>query len=176
MTVIIIILIAWFIVYLIRSSNTTEHYVERPRENTPVSNPIMNLYSGLTLQQKYAILILYPAVAGPLNHKNIDRSIEVERIIDKATRLLGVNLQQATDYFRIRGMYNVETIMCTISNKTLLDCLLVEYTYLIELVENKAEKEKSIAILVNVYEKLGYTNDDMFKVLDKAIAMGKLFN
>lgn len=176
MTVIIIILIVWFVIYLIRSSNTTESYTEEPRKNTSVCNPVVRLFSGLTLQQKYAILILYPAVAGPPNHKNIDRDLEVGRIIDKATRLLGVNLQQATDFFQIRGMHNVETIMCTINNKALLDYLLVDYTYLIELVENEVEKDKSIAVLVNVYEKMGYTKDDMFGVLDKAIAMGKLFN
>lgn len=144
-------------------------------EKTP-RGPMAELYSGLTMGQKYSIMQLYSLcnVTCFENFKNSKASYE---ILMAASNSLGVTIQQADKYFGTHGGFdNLIVQMCSISDKSIFDLLLLDYTQMIMLTTDQRKKNQRSELISSVYAELGYTANEMKKAVEKAAAMAGMFN
>lgn len=138
-------------------------------------NPIADLYSELTREQRFSIMQLYSLfnVTCFENFKNSKISYE---ILMAASKDLGVTIQQANKYFETHGQFaNLMAQMRSIDDKSILDILLLDYMKMITL-SNEEKKIQRCELITKVYEELGYTEDDIIERIEKAAAMERMFN
>ena len=143
-------------------------------EKTPQGS-MAELYSDLTMGQKYSITQLYSFcnVTCFENFKNSKVSYE---ILMAASNSLGVTIQQANKYFETHGQFeNLMMQMSSIDDKSILDILLLDYMKMIAL-SNEEKRAQRCELITNVYEELGYTEDDIIERIEKATAMARMFN
>lgn len=143
-------------------------------EKTP-QGPMADLYSDLTMGQKYSIMQLYSLcnVTCFENFKNSKISYE---ILMAASNSLGVTIQQADKYFETHGQFeNLMMQMCSIDDKSILDIPLLDYMRMIAL-SSEEKRAQRCELITNIYEELGYTEDDIIERIEKAAAMANMFN
>lgn len=138
-------------------------------------DPITDLYSDLTKEQRCSILQLYSLLNVTCfeNYKNSKTSYE---ILITASKNLGVTIQQADKYFETHGQFaNLMAQMRSIDDKSILDIILLDYMKMIAL-SDEEKKDQRCEFITKVYEELGYTEDDIIERIEKAAAMARMFN
>lgn len=139
-------------------------------------DPIADLFNDLTIEQRYSIMQLY-SFCNVTFFENFQNSKKSYEIITAASNNLGVSIQQADKYFETHGQFtNLITQMCSISDKSILDIILVDYMHMIALSDGKKRVQRSELISM-VYGELGYSEDDIINVMEKFSAITKtMFN
>lgn len=137
--------------------------------------PMAELYSDLTMGQKYSIMQLY-SLCNVTCFENFKNSKVSYEILMAASNSLGVTIQQANKYFETHGQFeNLMMQMSSIDDKSILDILLLDYMAMIAL-SNVEKRAQRCELITNVYEELGYTEDDIIERIEKAAAMARMFN
>ncbi len=171
MAVLGIILILGLMIFLFVKSNKTDI----PRD-TQGYNPIADMYSNLTMGQKYSILQLY-SLCNVTCFENFANSKISYGILMAASNSLGITIQQANKYFETHGEFgNLIAQMRSISDKSILNLLLFDYTQMIMLTNDQRKKNQRSDLISSVYAELGYTADEMKKAVEKAAAVAGMFN
>lgn len=138
-------------------------------------DPMAELYSDLTMGQKYSIMQLY-SLCNVTCFENFKNSKVSYEILMAASNSLGVTIQQANKYFETHGQFeNLMMQMSSIDDKSILDILLLDYMAMIAL-SNVEKRAQRCELITNVYEELGYTEDDIIERIEKAAAMARMFN
>lgn len=137
--------------------------------------PMAELYSDLTMGQKYSIMQLY-SLCNVTCFENFKNSKVSYEILMAASNSLGVTIQQANKYFETHGQFeNLMMQMSSIDDKSILDIILLDYMAMIAL-SNVEKRAQRCELITNVYEELGYTEDDIIERIEKAAAMARMFN
>ncbi|GGJ83309.1 hypothetical protein [Parabacteroides faecis] len=138
-------------------------------------NPVVDLYSDLTREQRYSIMQLY-SLFNVTCFENLENSKISYGILMTASNDLGVTIQQANKYFETHGQFvNLMVQMRSINDKSILDILLLDYMKMIAL-SNEEKRVQRCELITNIYEELGYTEDDIIERIEKAAAMAGMFN
>ena len=138
-------------------------------------NPVVDLYSDLTREQRYSIMQLY-SLFNVTCFENLENSKISYGIQMTASNDLGVTIQQANKYFETHGQFvNLMVQMHSINDKSILDILLLDYMKMIAL-SNEEKRVQRCELITNIYEELGYTEDDIIERIEKAAAMAGIFN
>lgn len=96
-------------------------------------NPVVDLYSDLTREQRYSIMQLY-SLFNVTCFENLENSKISYGILMTASNDLGVTIQQANKYFETHGQFvNLMVQMRSINDKSILDILLLDYMKMIAL-------------------------------------------
>ena len=140
-----------------------------------IDNPVVDLYSDLTREQRYSIMQLY-SLFNVTCFENLENSKISYGILMTASNDLGVTIQQANKYFETHGQFvNLMVQMRSINDKSILDILLLDYMKMIAL-SNEEKRVQRCELITNIYEELGYTEDDIIERIEKAAAMAGMFN
>lgn len=138
-------------------------------------NPVADLYNDLTKEQRCSIMQLY-SLFNVTCFENLKNSKISYEILMTASNDLGVTIQQADKYFETHGQFaNLMEQMRSINDKSILDIILLDYMKMIAL-SNEEKKAQRCELITNIYEELGYTEDEIIERIEKAAAMAGMFN
>jgi hypothetical protein len=163
--IIIIIVVIFVIILIVKNSNKTN-----------MDNPIAEMYSDLTKEQKYSVLNLLCSFEG-LSRGNIQNSIEASKVVRFMSASLGVTIAQANNYYQVHGQYdNLMEQLYSIPDTVDLDAILYQCFGLVMLACNDEQKSIGSELLIKTFEELGYTEDDIINTVEKINAMNRMFN
>lgn len=142
----------------------------------PLQTPKVDLYSDLTMGQKYSIMQLY-SLFNEFSFGNFQNSQKSHSILMAASNVLGVTIQQANNYFETHGEFeNLMKQMSSISNKSILDFLLLDYLQMVMLTNDEEKRIQRCGLITQIYEELGYTEEDIIKSINKVSTIMNKFN
>lgn len=147
----------------------------RKKEMKTPQGPMADLFSSLTMEQKFSVMQLYSLcnVTCFENFKNSKISYE---ILMAASKSLGVSIQQADRYFEAHGQFeNLIFQIKTIKDHSILDVILMDLIRMLTLSDGE-KRDQRYDLVSRVYEALGYTQDDIVEKIKKAILMADVFN
>jgi hypothetical protein len=163
--IIIVIVIVLIIILVVKNLNKTN-----------MDNPVAEMYSDLTKEQKYSVLNLLYAFEG-LSRGNIRNNIEAFKVVKFMSASLGVTIAQADKYYQAHGKHDdLMKQLCSISDTISLDTILYQCFGLVMLACNDEQKSIGSELLIKTFEKLGYTERDITNTIEKINAMNKMFN
>ena len=144
----------------------------RKKEMKTPQGPMADLFSSLTMEQKFSVMQLYSLcnVTCFENFKNSKISYE---ILMAASKSLGVSIQQADRYFEAHGQF--ENLIFQIKDHSILDVILMDLIRMLTLSDGE-KRDQRYDLVSRVYEALGYTQDDIVERIKKAILMADMFN
>lgn len=139
-------------------------------------NPLAEMYSGLTREQKYSILNLLLSFQ-ELACGNRRNYIEANKIVTFTRMSLNVTSVQADDYFQTHGQFDgLMDQLYSISDTVIMDSLLYQCFGLVMLAKDEKQKNIGGELLTKIFEKLGYAETDIINTIEKINAMNKMFN
>ena len=173
MGIFIIIAIILIIVLVIKKGK--EKTINPPNMNV-VDNPLAEMYSGLTREQKYSILNLLSSFQ-ELARGNSRNYIEANKIVSITRNSLNVTSDQADSYFHTHGQADgLMEQLYSISDTVIIDSLLYQCFGLVMLARDEKQKYIGGELLTKTFEKLGYTENDIVNAIEKINAMNKMFS
>lgn len=181
MTVIIIIGIIIGFFWLVKKIGTTNSYNQTNYNssyrdgNTYQNNSLEELFKDLTLQQRYAFMLVYLFISGTDSTQRIYKNVRANHIIDKACRLLRVTVEETISYMRTLDPQKYLSTLPYGQNRTLTDCLLVDYLELSNLIENEQDRRKAFGVIFDTYKVLGYTENEFKSTVEAIKAVVKEF-
>lgn len=181
MTTVIIIGIIVCIIWFVSKMNKTNSY-NQTNYNTYTNQHIYldesykDLFEDLTLQQRYAIMMMYILIAGIDSTGRFDNSIEGRNMKNRVQQLLGVTLRATTNYVKEHGFEYMKSILSSINDKTLSEFLMIDYINIITSLEKRVDKEKAFATMVHLYEYMGYTEEDITDIIQKTTTIMEFYS
>lgn len=143
--------------------------------SSSTSNPLddlgIDIGSNLSLDQKWAIVCFEFSLASFAKGEGERR--EAQKLIDQESRMLNVNPRELSTYVnKYKDPKVIISVLKTINDNGLLDQIAYTCFGIAHICNNK----EAISYYVYSFEQLGYSEDDIIKLIEKVELLGKMMS
>ena len=158
------------------SSNTSSrsNTQSTTRSTAPHTNPTIDavngLYSGMTLRQKAAVMNLMMALAGA-GPDTPEYIAQINKLMSIEGAYLQITSEQYKSYTEsFGGLEGLVNELKGIHDKSILETLFLSFFSIVA----ESKSERALVILLHVYSELGFSEEDCYKIIQKAEALSNM--